>query len=205
MKKIDWKIVVLTSIVSLLPIILGLALYSQLPATIAIHFNLNNQPNNYTTKPIFVFGFPIGMTLFQIIVCVISDLGNKRPISKGLMATFKSVIPFLSVLLYIVTVLFALGVPVDIRRIVMLLLGLFALLLGIFIPNNMTDVNVRKDAKVRALMRAYRLMGVAMMIGGLLMVLSILMIPIYSGISIGIFIILVLLSQFQIWQLQKRK
>ena len=52
MKKINWKMLVITCIVSILPIFIGLYFYSKLPESIGIHFDINNNPdtNNAVVK-----------------------------------------------------------------------------------------------------------------------------------------------------------
>ena len=40
MKFFKWKIFIITSIVCLLPILLGISLWSKLPDTMAIHFDI---------------------------------------------------------------------------------------------------------------------------------------------------------------------
>ena len=47
MKFIKWKILVITSVVCLLPIIMGIAVWDKLPDTMAIHFNINNVADNF--------------------------------------------------------------------------------------------------------------------------------------------------------------
>ena len=44
------KMILLTSIVTLLPIFIGLFLWKQLPDTVATHFGTDNQPNGYSSK-----------------------------------------------------------------------------------------------------------------------------------------------------------
>ena len=67
MKFMKWKIFMLTALVCLLPILLGVALWEKLPQNIAIHFNFNNQPDNFAPKGFAVFGLPALMVLLQII------------------------------------------------------------------------------------------------------------------------------------------
>lgn len=47
MIKQNKKMIILTSIVTLLPIVIGLLLWNQLPQLMATHFNFNGQPNGY--------------------------------------------------------------------------------------------------------------------------------------------------------------
>lgn len=58
MKKINFKILFVTCIVCLLPIIIGLVFYNQLPEQIAIHFDINNNPDTFFPKLAFIFGMP---------------------------------------------------------------------------------------------------------------------------------------------------
>ena len=41
MKKIDWKILIVTSLLCLAPIAIGLMYYDALPESVAIHFDIN--------------------------------------------------------------------------------------------------------------------------------------------------------------------
>lgn len=66
MKFIKWKTLIITCIVCLLPVFFGLALWSDLPDSIAIHFNFYNKPDNFAKKEFAVFGLPIMMVALQI-------------------------------------------------------------------------------------------------------------------------------------------
>ena len=46
MKKINYKILLVTCIVTLFPIALGLVFYDSLPNEMAVHFNIKNNPDN---------------------------------------------------------------------------------------------------------------------------------------------------------------
>lgn len=59
MIKQNKKMIILTSIVTLLPIVIGLLLWNQLPQSIATHFNFNGQPNGYSSKNFTVFVLPL--------------------------------------------------------------------------------------------------------------------------------------------------
>ena len=57
--KTNKKLLLLTSMVILFPMLWGLMIWSQLPNQIPIHFNFAGQPNNFQSKPLVVFGLPI--------------------------------------------------------------------------------------------------------------------------------------------------
>ena len=58
MKIFKWRIFAVTAIVCLSTILLGLAMWELLPDTMAIHFDINNNPDNFAPKGFVVFGFP---------------------------------------------------------------------------------------------------------------------------------------------------
>ena len=78
MKKIDWKILIITSLICLVPIIFGIVLYEKLPDQMAVHFDMNNEPNEYASKEFALFIIPIFMTLLQIVCCTFSDLLEQK-------------------------------------------------------------------------------------------------------------------------------
>ena len=53
------KLLLLTSVITLLPVFIGLFLWNQLPDSVATHFGLNNQPDGYSSKAFAVFGLPL--------------------------------------------------------------------------------------------------------------------------------------------------
>ena len=50
MKKIS-KLTVITTLITLLPIVLGIALYDRLPDVVATHWGIDNQPNGWSSRP----------------------------------------------------------------------------------------------------------------------------------------------------------
>lgn len=62
------KTLILTSVITLLPIFIGLLLWRQLPASVAIHFGVDNQPDGYCSKAFAVFGLPVMMLFFILYV-----------------------------------------------------------------------------------------------------------------------------------------
>ena len=83
--KTNKKLLLLTSMVILFPMLWGLMIWSQLPNQIPIHFNFAGQPNNFQSKPLVVFGLPIFdlmVHLFMIIFSFIALFLESRPIIK---------------------------------------------------------------------------------------------------------------------------
>lgn len=175
MKKINFKILILTSIVCLLPIILGVHFYNELPEQVAIHFNINNEPDNYFPKAGFVFGMPFMMVAIQIFVCIVSDLSDKNPeANKKAVSIFKWIIPSVTVILYIVTLMIALGNTIDIRKIAMMILGMMFIVLGNYTPKTKGIINGMKHLEDKEYKKMARILGYTFIANGLLCFISIL-------------------------------
>ena len=187
MKKINVKSLVITSIVCLLPIILGSIFYNVLPKSIAIHWGINNNPNGYFSKPAFVFGMPMIMVALQIFCCLCSDLSDKNPeANKKAVTVYKWIIPILTIILYIVTIMFALGNNLDIRKIVMIVLGITFIISGNYMPKVRGDyyINLKafwiKNKDEKLVNKAIKISAYTLIICGILCILSILFKPVVS-------------------------
>lgn len=211
MKKINVKSLVITSIACLLPIILGLIFYNALPESIAIHWGINNNPNGYFSKPAFVFGMPIMMVALQIFCCVCSDLSDKNPeANKKAVTVYKWIIPILTIVLYIVTIMYALGSNLDIRKIVMVVLGIIFIISGNYMPKVRGDYYINskifwvKNKDEKLVNKAVKLSGYSLIIGGILCILSILFKPVASIIVIGVIVLYTLFIYLYVY-LKSRK
>ena len=71
------KMVVFTSIVTLLPIVIGLLLWKQLPDSVATHFGADNQPNGYSSKIFAVFGLPLILLMIHFICVIVTNIDPK--------------------------------------------------------------------------------------------------------------------------------
>ena len=191
MKKINIKILVITSIVCLLPIICGLIFYNELPEKVAIHWGIDNNPNGYFQKPAFVFGMPIMMVILQIFCCIVSDVSDKNPEdNKKAVTVYKWIIPILTVILYIVTIMVALGNNLDIRKIVMIILGIMFIIVGNYMPKARNDYYINskifwvKNKDEKLVKRAVKISAYSIIFFGFLFILSILFKPVVSVVAL---------------------
>lgn len=74
MKKEIKKTLIITSIITALPILVGVVLWNQLPDTIATHFGSDGTPNGWSSKWFTVFGLP----LFLVIINAICTIGCEK-------------------------------------------------------------------------------------------------------------------------------
>lgn len=199
MKKIDFKNLILTCIVCLLPIILGVAFYNELPEKVAIHFDINNNPDNYWSKEAFVFFMPIMMVAIQIFACIISDLKDKnKEANKKAIRMYKWIIPSMTVVLYIVTLLYSLNYNIDIRKAAMAIIGIMYVISGNYIPKtkgeNIVKFKFIKNNKLseKEIEKIKRNIGYIFIINGIMFIISIFFKPIVSILVLLIMIVEVL-------------
>ena len=187
MKFIKWKSLIITCIVCLLPILLGLALWEKLPDTMAIHFNINNEPDNFASKGFVVFGFPLLMVLLQAFCCFINDINaHKHGERKKFEMTTKWIIPIMSIILQIVTLGYGLGWNIDIRVVATLIVGIVFLVIGNYLPKfdyvKNYNVDTEKARKIN------RFIGFETVILGVLFIISIFLPPITTIICLFLLI-----------------
>lgn len=191
MKKIDLKALIITSVFCLLPIILGVVYYDSLPEKVAIHFDIKNNPDNYLPKAIFVYLMPVFMVLIQIFCCITTDLTDKhKEANKKVTRVFKWIIPFITVLLYVVTLLFNLKHIIDVRAYVMIMLGMMFIVVGNYTPKTIGGVYNKhnfKDERVQK--RITKIVSYLFIIFGVLLIISVVFKPIISAIVMGMLIL----------------
>lgn len=186
MKKINKKILIITCIVCLLPIVIGLAYAKDLPNSVVIHFDAKNNPDKYATRNQFIYGIPVIMMVLQIICCVISDLQqerNKKNKSQT-MTTAKWIVPILSITMYVITLAYALGKKLDIRRMAMIILGVILLVIGNYIPQDTSKTNKGKNKKIN------KIPSIVLIIDGILSVMTILTDDIRFSIAVGVMLVI---------------
>ncbi len=143
MKKINFDVLLLTSVMCLVPMLFGLYCYHDLPEMVVIHFDINNNPDNFMSRDLFVFGMPVIMAVIQVFVCIMLDLKakNENKNSKSVLM-YKLLIPFIGALIYIMIILYAMTLGIDISRVAMLILGVVFIVIGIDLPNTTDDSHI---------------------------------------------------------------
>jgi len=177
MKFFKWKIFIVTALACLLPILLGLALWERLPEVMAIHFDINNNPDNFASKTFVVFGLPALMVILQAFCCFINDINaHKNGERVKFSRVTKWIIPVMSGILYVVTLGYGLGWDIDVRKAVAFIVGAMFLVLGNYLPKfdyiKNYDLDTEKARKIN------RFIGYETVVMGLLFIVSIFLPPI---------------------------
>ena len=177
MKFFKWRIFIITAVICLLPILLGVALWEELPEMIAIHFDINNNPDNFAKKPFAVFGLPLLMVVLQAFCCFINDINAHK---KGERAKFslvtKWIIPVMSAILYVMTLGIAIGWDIDVRKAVAFIVGTMFLVIGNYMPK--FDYIKNYDLETEKARKINRFIGYETVVMGLLFIISIFLPPI---------------------------
>ena len=172
MKKINWRFIIFTCLICLMPICLGLFFYEELPETMAVHFNIENEADNFASKNFTLFGIPLIMVALQIFCCIISDINeNRKGNPPKLVKIAKWIIPFLTVIIYVLTLLVGLGKTVDIGKIISIVLGFMFLIMGNYMPKMSYDDakgNINPMPKTeKSFKKMMRYFGYTFVIGGI--------------------------------------
>ena len=204
-KKIDWKILIITSLICLIPIIFGVILYDQLPEQMAVHFGVNNEPNSFAPKEFALFGIPLLMFILQVFCCISSDFMEEKKQNKKYITIYKWIIPIIEMVVYLTMLAYGAGIELDMRMIVCITLGIVFTLIGNYMPK--TELNKLQMNYIRAdfWKKVKRPAGYFFVIIGLAFIISAFLNSIVSLILLGIIIVTaILISIYSIYLFYKK-
>ena len=137
------KRMMITSLVTILPMFVGLLLWNKLPDTMATHFGSDNTPNGWSSKTFAVIGLPLFLLLLHwFSVGVTLNDPKKKNIGKMMFTVVFWIIPIVSLFANGATLLYALGWKVDISLIISILVGFVFILLGNYLSKNRQNYTV---------------------------------------------------------------
>lgn len=129
------KMGLLTIVVTLLPILLGLLLWSKLPDQVPMHWGINGEVDGWESKARAVFFMPCFCAAMQLFLLVMTSIDpRKKAIHRKPMMVVIWLIPVLSLVMNVAIYLIALGFKVNMVEIILVLLGAFFVLLGNYMP-----------------------------------------------------------------------
>ena len=135
MIKKNWKVLVVTSLIILLPVLAGVILWEQLPEKIPSHWNAAGEIDGWSSKPFVVFGLPLMMLAMQWL-CALGTGADpkKKNHSEKIVQLVLWIIPVISVLLSALTYAVALGKTVRMEVIMPVFMGLVLAIVGNYLP-----------------------------------------------------------------------
>jgi len=131
----NWKLLVITSVVILLPILAGLMLWNQLPQQMPSHWNAEGQVDGWSSKAFSVFGMPLILLAFQWLCVVATSADPKKENHPGkILQLVFWIIPVLSAVLHVAIYAAALNKQVRMEVVMPVLIGLLFVIIGNYLP-----------------------------------------------------------------------
>ena len=172
--KVDKKSLFLSICICLLPILIGVYYFNVLPEQIAVHFNVDGEPDKFVSKTHAIIELPIFFTVVQIIISLVVDF-DKTP-KKGALI-IKGIIPVISVLVQGGLIAYALDNNFNVPQLTAFVIGILFIVLGNYLPKkefwgkyNFNLFGLEKGVNEQKVVRAYALYmtfsGVAIFISG---------------------------------------
>ena len=129
------KQLIITSIVCVLPMIVGAILYSRLPEQLPTHFDMKGNVDDYSSKAFVCFGLPIIMLLINLFVHIgINNDPKSEGTNKIAVGIGKWTAPVTSIIISIVSFAPSLGVVLPETKTWIFLVGILIIVLGNYLP-----------------------------------------------------------------------
>lgn len=173
------KTMMLTSIVMLIPILIGVLLWDRLPEQVATHFDFEGNPNGWTSREFTVFGIPLFLLVCQWIAAAftLSDPKHKN-LSEKVFRMILWIVPMASLLLAIVCYGYELGYETSDRTIAFATMGVLFIVIGNYLPKCRQNYTI--GIKIPWTLHdeenwnhTHRMAGYLWILGGLLMLANI--------------------------------
>ena len=135
MIKKNLKVLIVTSLIILLPILVGVILWNQLPEQIPTHWNAVGEIDGWSSKAFAVFGLPLILLAFQWL-CVLGTGADPKKANhpEKIVHLVLWIIPVLGVVLSVLTYAVALGKEVRMEVVMPVLIGLILAIVGNYLP-----------------------------------------------------------------------
>ncbi len=135
MLKQNKRTLILTSIVTILPILAGLYLWDRLPDVMAIHFGTTSEADGYSSKAFAVFGLPLILLGVEWLSAVVTSRDpRKQNISPKMFTFVLWISPIVSLVIMAALYSYNLGHRADFALIAGLLLGVLFIVIGNYLP-----------------------------------------------------------------------
>ena len=198
MLKANRKTLIITSTVTILPVLIGIICWDRLPDVMATHFGMNNEANGFSSKVFAVFGLPLVLLAVLWVGAFVTAHDPKRQnISPKMFSLMLWIAPAISLVAAATVYPVNLGYELDIAFFGELLLGLMFIIIGNYLPKARQNYTIGIKipwtlANEENWNRTHRLAGYLWMICGILMILISLTRFVPAEWLVGIFLIMVL-------------
>lgn len=135
MVKLDKKTMILTSIVILLPLMIGVAFWNRLPDVMATHFGMDNEANGFSSKPFAVIGIPLILLGLHWLATIVTFRDPKVQNSgRRIQRLVLWLVPVVSVLCAVTFYPYNLGIHLNFTYMGEIFLAMMLIILGNYLP-----------------------------------------------------------------------
>ena len=126
---------ILTSIAILIPVVIGLFLWNDLPDTIATHWGISGEADGYSSKAVAVFGFPLLLLVVHWACVFATKIDPKhKDINPKMFSLVLWICPAISIVMNTMVYLIALGKEIKFVSGVIIFMGLLFVIIGNLLP-----------------------------------------------------------------------
>ena len=178
MIKKNLKVLIITSIIILLPMVAGLVLWNRLPDEIPFHWNAAGEVDGWASKAVAVFVPSAAMLALQWLCMLVTSADPKKQNHpQKVMHLVLWLIPVITVFISALMYVSALGVSVRVETLMPILLGLLFVAIGNYMPKCKQNYTIGIKipwtlASEENWNRTHRLAGWVWVGGGVVMLLS---------------------------------
>ncbi|WP_158588781.1 SdpI family protein [Butyrivibrio sp. X503] len=172
------KTLIITSMVCLIPVIVGIILYPSLPEQLTTHWDISGKPNGYESKLVGAIVFPAVMLLVNISLPLLMRLDPKyENMSPKLKTVVFWSIPLVSLICSSATLASGFEIETYVQVVTPLSVGLLFVFIGNYLPK--TKQSYMMGIKLPWTLdneenwnKTHRLAGFIWVVGGLLIMIS---------------------------------
>lgn len=178
MSKSNKKTLIITSIIILLPIVVGLLLWNKFPDRLAVHFTLDNNVDKYSSKFFTIVVIPLFLFILHIFGVSVMNLDPKKEnISDKIRNLVLWIVPCISTYVMFFIYSYNLGIRLNIELCFRIFLGLFYIILGNYLPkirqNNMIGLRLPWTLKDEDIWnKSHRMTGILWVFIGIFILIS---------------------------------
>lgn len=126
---------IITSFITLIPVVIGLILWDKLPDPVPMHWDINGEIDGYGTKIQAVFLMPLVLLAIHWICFIGTSLDPKKQnISDKILTLVLWIVPVISLLCNSMVFATALGHKVNVEIIMTLFMGAVFIVIGNYLP-----------------------------------------------------------------------
>ena len=210
MKKEFKKTLIVTTIITLLPILVGLFYWNQLPDTMATHFDMEGTPNGWSSKWFAVIGIPGFLTLVHLLCTLLTETDPRRhKYPEKMMKLVYWICPVVSWICAGATISYELGYEfISMPKFASLFMGILFVIIGNYLPK--VKQNYYMGIKLpwtysdeENWNRTHRMAGKLWVAGGIILLLNFFLG--ITGLEIAVLIVMVVVPTVYSWAFSRKK